>query len=83
VYEKLDNYRIFSVNFTLHQTTITRNVHHIGETVVEAYWNFSHNLEVDNQNGPSFWYFGPSPPDETILQEATELASNTTKLLPP
>lgn len=21
-----------------------------------------------------FWYFGPSPPDETLLQEAVELA---------
>jgi len=82
VYGKLNSYRIFSVNFTEHQNTIAGEVRDIGDEVVSAYWSFSQNIEV-GVNGPSFWYIGPSPPDETILQEAIDSAANATKFLPP
>lgn len=30
-------------------------------------------------SGPPFWYFGPTPPNETILEEAAQLALNLTE----
>ena len=79
---KLNSYRIFSSNFTEHQSTIAGYVRDVGEKVVSAYWEFSQNISV-GMNGPSFWYIGPSPPDEAILHEAIEAIVNATKLLPP
>jgi len=37
-------------------------------------WSLTNYTSVNGVNGPPFWYFGPSPPDETVLQEAVDLA---------
>jgi len=81
--ETVNSYKIFSLNFSSHQSTLVKNIHDVGEKVVSAYWNVFNNTSVDNIKGPPFWYTGSSPPDETILREATQLASNVTKMLPP
>ena len=50
-------------------------IHNIGWKVVEAYANY---LNYTSANNVPFWYFGPSPPDEGILEEAAQLAVNVT-----
>ncbi len=50
-------------------------IHSIGWKVVKAYGNF---LNYTSANNVPFWYFGPSPPDEGILEEAAQLAVNVT-----
>jgi len=52
------------------RNAMSRALHDIGWKVVAAYGNYINYTS----STPSFWYFGPSPPDETILQEAVELA---------
>jgi hypothetical protein len=44
------------------------------EQLPEARWSSLNGTSVDSKAGRSFWYFGPSPPDETILQQVTSLA---------
>ena len=53
-------------------------LHDIGWKVVAAYGNY---INYTSSN-PSFWYLGPSPPDETKLQEAVELAIDVEENLP-
>ena len=53
-------------------------IHNIGWKVVKAYGNLLNYTSVNVENGPPFWYFGPSPPDEGILEEAAQLAVNVT-----
>jgi len=53
-------------------------IHSIGWKVVKAYGNLLNYTSVNDVNGPPFWYFGPSPPDEGILEEAAQLATNVT-----
>lgn len=50
-------------------------IHNIGWKVVKAYGNY---LNYTSANNVPFWYFGPSPPDEGILEEAAQLAVNVT-----
>jgi len=50
-------------------------IYSIGWKVVKAYGNF---LNYTSANNVPFWYFGPSPPDEGILEEAAQLAVNVT-----
>lgn len=52
------------------RNAMSRALHDIGWKLVAAYGNYINYTS----SIPSFWYFGPSPPDETILQEAVELA---------
>jgi len=54
------------------RNAIARTLHDIGWKVVAAYGNY---INYTSSN-PSFWYFGPSPPDEEILEEAVELATD-------
>jgi len=53
-------------------------IHNIGWKVVKAYGNLLNYTSVNDVNGPPFWYFGPAPPDEGILEEAAQLAVNVT-----
>jgi hypothetical protein len=45
----------------------------VGERVVSAYGAIL-NCTSMNDSGPPFWYFGPSSPDQVVLQEAADLA---------
>jgi hypothetical protein len=53
------------------RNAIASALHEIGWKVVAAYSNYIKHAH--SSNAP-FWYFGPSPPDEMILEEAVELA---------
>jgi hypothetical protein len=53
-------------------------LHDIGWKVVTAYGNY---INYTSSN-PPLWYSGPSPPDETILQEAVDLAIEIKEKLP-
>ena len=54
-------------------------LHDIGWKAVAAYANY---LEPAGSSNPPLWYSGPSPPDETILEEAAELAIDVQDKLP-
>jgi len=60
------------------QLDLMQTIHNIGKKVVKAYGNLLNYTSVDGVNGPPFWYFGPAPPDEGILEEAAQLATNVT-----
>jgi hypothetical protein len=53
----------------------------IGEKVQSAYTGFINDTSIDMNNGPSIWYFGPSPPDQTTLQAASNLATHYNSLI--
>jgi hypothetical protein len=61
------------------QTRLMNTIHDIGQKVAQAYWSILNYTSVDNINGPPFWYSGPAPPNETILEEAAQLAFNLTE----
>jgi len=60
------------------QEDLMETIHNIGWKVVKAYGNLLNYTSVNDVNGPPFWYFGPAPPDEGILEEAAQLATNVT-----
>jgi len=60
------------------RNAIARALHDIGWKVVAAYGNY---ISYTSSN-PPLWYSGPSPPDETILEEAVELAIDIKEKLP-
>lgn len=59
------------------RNAIARALHDIGWKAVAAYGNYINYTS----STPSFWYFGPSPPDEKILEEAVELATDVKEKL--
>lgn len=61
------------------RNVIARALHDIGGKVVVAYCNY---INYTSSN-PPLWYSGPSPPDETILEEAVELANDIRESLLP
>ena len=61
------------------RTALAEALHDIGWNVVAAYTNY---FEPAGSSNPPLWYSGSSPPDETILQEAAELAIDVQDLLP-
>jgi len=61
------------------QTRMMNTIHDIGQKAAQAYWSILNYTSVDGVNGPPFWYFGASPPNETILEEAAQLAFNLTE----
>jgi len=56
----------------------------IGNDILFGYGNFI-NYTSPGPNGPSFWYNGPAPPDQNLVQDAVDLAVNLPGLppLPP
>lgn len=60
------------------QEDLMEAIHNIGWKVVKAYGNLLNYTSVNSVNGPPFWYSGPAPPDEGILEEAAQLATNVT-----
>jgi hypothetical protein len=59
------------------QLDLMETIHNVGWKVVKAYGNLLNYTSV-GEDGPSFWYFGPAPPDEVVLEEAAQLATNVT-----
>jgi len=58
------------------RSTLAESLLNIGWKLREAYSNFADSYGTDPFSGPLFSYFGPSPPDETILQQALDLANS-------
>ena len=48
----------------------------LGDKMVNVY--YLNNTSTTNGVGPSFWYSGPSPPNEKDLQEASTISANLT-----
>jgi hypothetical protein len=47
----------------------------LAHKITGAYWNFlNYTRTSGTSEGPPFWYFGPSPPDESLLQDAVNIA---------
>jgi hypothetical protein len=47
----------------------------LAHKITSAYWNFLNYTSTSGTNeGPPFWYFGPAPPDENLLQDAVNIA---------
>jgi hypothetical protein len=55
----------------------------IAEKLPQAYWNPFNSTSINSDTGPPFWYFGPSPPDEAILQQVAALAINAKEIIVP
>jgi hypothetical protein len=67
----------YVVSLTASQrTTFSEEVRSMGGDVAGAYANFYQtSTPINTGTGPPFWYNGPSPPDEALLQRAVTLAS--------
>jgi len=61
------------------RNVIAKALYDIGGKVLAAYGNY---INYTSSN-PPLWYSGPSPPDETILEEAVELANDIRESLLP
>ncbi|MEM3905959.1 MAG: hypothetical protein QXZ17_03685 [Nitrososphaerota archaeon] len=61
------------------QSRMMNTIHDIGQKVAQAYLSILNYTSVDSINGPPFWYFGTAPSNETILEEAAQLALNLTE----
>jgi len=59
------------------RVSFSTNLRSLGGKIVYAY--ILNNTSTSNGVGPSFWYSGPSPPNEKDLQDATTIAANLTK----
>jgi hypothetical protein len=58
-------------------------IYTIAQKLPDAYWNPLNGTDVNSETGPSFWYFGPSPPDEVILQQVATLAIHAKAIISP
>jgi hypothetical protein len=65
-----------------HFWNLSNNIKLIAIELPEAYWNPLNTTSVDSETGPPFWYFGPSPPDEAMLQTVATLAMQLTETIP-
>jgi len=62
---------------TLNQTSRTLLAHQlwsISQKIINANWNYANYTSTTPGVGPPFWYSGPAPPDETLLQNAVNIA---------
>jgi hypothetical protein len=58
------------------RVTFSTNLRSLGDKIINAY--FLNNTSTTNAVGPSFWYSGPTPPNERDLQDASTIAANLT-----
>lgn len=54
--------------------SLASQVYLLGHDIANAYWNFLNYTSEGVGAGPPFWYSGPSPPDEGLLQAAVNIA---------
>jgi len=69
---RTDDY-IASLNQTA-RTLLAHQLWSISMKIINAYWNYANYTSNSPGIGPPFWYSGPSPPDETLLQSAVNIA---------
>ncbi len=62
-----------SLNST-QRTSLATQLRLLGHDIINAYWNYGNFTSTSPGVGPSFWYSGPSPPDEQLLQSAVNIA---------
>jgi hypothetical protein len=55
--------------------TLANLLGRIGNDILNAYGNYV-NYTSSGPNGPDFWYNGPAPPDQNLVQQAVNLAVN-------
>jgi hypothetical protein len=60
---------------------LSETIRDLGRKLADAYWSLTNYTSVNDVSGPPFWYFGPVPPDETVLQEAVDLAVHTEAII--
>lgn len=60
------------------RSNLTASIKSVANNVVEAYWNYLNYTSETQGSGPPFWYLGPSPPDEKVLREGADVASQIT-----
>ncbi len=46
----------------------------LSHKIINAYSNYANFTSTGTATGPPFWYTGPSPPDEQLLQDAVNIA---------
>ena len=74
--------KVYESSSAFYQITQARRVsfsthlRSLGDKIVNAY--YLNNTSTTNGVGPSFWYSGPSPPNEQDLQDASVIATNLT-----
>ncbi len=74
--EDVDSYwPIFGLNSSM-RSDFAGSMHDLGDKVVKAYGVYG-----DYISGPSIWYFGSAPPDESKLEEALKLVEHVEKTL--
>ncbi len=61
--------------------TLANLLGRIGNDILFAYGNYI-NYTSSGPDGPPFWYNGPAPPDQNLIQQAVELAVNLPGLPP-
>jgi hypothetical protein len=66
---------IFSMNPS-QRVLLASQLYSLGHKIANAYWNFVNYTSTSPGVGPSFWYSGPSPPDENLLQSSATIALN-------
>lgn len=64
---------IFSMNSS-QRFYLATQLESLGHKIINAYWNFGNYTSTSPGVGPGFWYSGPSPPDENLLQSALSVA---------
>ena len=62
-----------NINAT-YRLTLGNQLYSLDHKILYAYWNFLNYTNVGGIAGPPFWYSGPSPPDEHLLQDAVNIA---------
>lgn len=76
------NWSDYVLNLTYtERTTLSNHIRTIGDKLLNAYGNYINYTSTNTTTGPSFWYIGPSPPDEDLLRQVVDLA-NTLPGLP-
>lgn len=58
------------------RVSFSTDLRSLGDKILNA--SYLNNTSTTNGVGPSFWYSGPSPPNEQDLQDATTIAANLT-----
>ncbi len=56
------------------RTSLSGLLQSLAVKIENAYSNFVNYTSTSPAVGPPFWYSGPSPPDERLLQEAVDVS---------
>ena len=56
------------------RTILARQLWHLSQDLDNAYTNYLNYTSSGTGTGPPFWYNGPAPPDQKLLQDAVNSA---------